>query len=180
MVSKTRHKIDLTKIKGFDDLKRNVKARLKEEVGNFVKESVLDHVGDGKSPVANGAWKRSLSPEYRKIKAKTSGVTFANLELEGDMLDTLDFKKTSTGVEVGIYGDSLQDKKAFNHNTGDTLPQRQFIPIGNGNFKKPIESEIRKIVREAHANKENLKKQKKSLAELAAIAAAARRQDGEG
>lgn len=181
MVEKTRHTIDLSRFKEFSELKRGVKEEVKREIGNFVKESILDRVGDGKSPVSGGAWKRSLSPEYKKQKAKKSSVTFANLELKGDMLDSLDFRPKKDAVEVGIYGDTLQDKKAYNHNTGDTLPTRRFIPRPGEKFKRDIESEIRGIVKQYYSDESNRKDKKQSLlGAAAAAAAAARGNNGEG
>ena len=100
--------------------------------------SILDYVGEAKSPVSGGKYKAKLSPEY----AKEKGTTLANLDLNGDMLSSLEFvplslTKDKIVLEVGIF-DEDQAIKSYNHNKGDTLPQRQFIPDKGEKFKKDI------------------------------------------
>ena len=104
-----------------DSLPDAIKSDIKAEVGDFVLVSILDYVGDGKSPVSGRAFK-ALDKEY--AEREKGGRTLPNLELEGDMLRSLEFKPTDKGIEIGIF-DSSQTPKAFNHNTGDTLPKRQ-------------------------------------------------------
>lgn len=57
-----------------------------------------------------------------------------NLELSGDMLDSLTFKKTAGGITVGIF-DGTQAEKAKGHQSGDpekALPKRRFLPAAKG------------------------------------------------
>lgn len=115
-----------------------------EEIGEYVRTEILQYVGDGKSPVSGGAFKKSLSPEYKKIKDKISSADFANLELTGDMLDALEFRVEGNKIKIGVF-DPTQIPKAYNHNVGDTLPQRQFIPEQGEKFKSPIEKGMREI-----------------------------------
>ena len=60
------------------------------------------------------------------------------------MRANITFEETVDGIEVGIFedADEIERLKAFNHNTGDTLPQRQFIPNDNQNFKKSIMNKV--------------------------------------
>jgi hypothetical protein len=119
------------------------------DIADYVKTEILQFCGDGKSPVAGGQWKRSLSPEYKKLKEKISGSNFANMELTGEMLDALDARITSSGtIEVGIWGD--QASKADGHNNfsgSSTLPPRQFIPNEDKGqtFKPSIISGMKRI-----------------------------------
>lgn len=116
-----------------------------EEIADYVKTEILRHVGDGVSPVQGGKFKRGLSPAYKKLKESMSSAGFANLELTGAMLDALEANITDDGkIEVGIF-DSDQVEKARNHNEGDTLPQRQFIPNEGEKFKQPIMRGIKDI-----------------------------------
>jgi hypothetical protein len=115
---------------------------IKKEVGDFILVSVLDYVGDGKSPVSGRAFKQ-LSKEY--AEEEKGGRRLANLELDGDMLRSLTYEVTNSGIEFGIF-DSTQAPKAFNHNEGDTLPKRQFIPEDKQKFVGDIEKGIREIV----------------------------------
>lgn len=115
---------------------------IKDEVGDFVTTSILDYVGEGKSPVTGRSFPK-LSKAY--ANEEKGGRTLPNLDLNGDMLNALTFKKTDSGVEVGIF-DSEQAPKAYNHNVGDTLPQRQFIADPKQNFVGDIQKGINDIV----------------------------------
>jgi hypothetical protein len=114
------------------------------EIADYVKTEILQYVGSGASPVSGGPWKKTLSPEYKKIKEKISGQAIANLELTGDMLDALEAKVVDGKIQVGIW-DGSQVPKAYNHNVGDTLPQRQFIPEDGQKFKSPIMEGMKEI-----------------------------------
>ena len=70
------------------------------------------------------------------------------------MLNALDVKTLKNSVKVQILGDSTQKKKAYNHNIGDTLPKRQFIPDDtskskkNGQFRKEILQAIDGLIKD--------------------------------
>lgn len=113
------------------------------EVGDYLKVSILDYVGDSRSPVAGGKFKKSLSPEYAEREGKDN----ANLDQTGSMLDSLVFDISGTTLTIGIF-DEDQAPKAFNHNTGDTLPRRQFIPEDGQTFKKEIMQGIDEVINE--------------------------------
>jgi hypothetical protein len=121
----------------------SVKEDIKKEVGDFVVTSILDYVGQGKSPVTGRGFKQ-LSKEY--AEDKKGGRREPNLDLEGDMLNSLKAETTPNGIEVGIF-DSSQAPKAYNHNEGDTLPRRQFIPEAKQRFVGEIEKGINDIVK---------------------------------
>lgn len=121
-----------------------------KEIGEYVKGEILDYVADGTSPVSGGKWKRSLSPEYRKRKAEISGVTYANMELSGDMLDALEYVITGdTELEIKIDGDEGDKADGHNNHSGNSeLPAREFIPKPNQTFKRDIIRGIREIAEE--------------------------------
>lgn len=123
------------------DLPKDLAKDIKQEVGDFVIESILSELADSKTPVSGGKFKSKLSKAYME----ETGKTFANLDLNGDMLNSLTSKVTASGVQVGIFNPD-QAIKAYNHNVGDTLPKRQFIPSPKENFKRDIETGIRDIV----------------------------------
>ena len=151
MVSKVTKRLNLRGYEGFTDLTPAQKAEVKSEVADFVKESILDYVGEAKSPV-NGRAFKGLSKDYKKVKGKLSSSRIANLELTGDMLDSLDYQIYRDGVEVGIF-DSQEALKADNHNKFSSaskrtaLPKRQFIPNKGESFTRDIESEIGEIIK---------------------------------
>lgn len=119
-------------------------------IADFVREEVLDHCGAGKSPVAGGSWKRSLSPEYKKKKLETSGVGFANMELDGDMLDALNVVKTRGGkLSLEVGGSQAGKADGHNNHSGKSkLPAREFIPKKGETFNKSILAGIRAIAME--------------------------------
>lgn len=156
----TTLKIDLSDIKGSNKVAR--KAEAMDEIGEFLTQSILSHVGSAKTPVKGGSYKKSLSKDYKKIKKKISGSSVANMELFGDMLDALEFKATGNRLEIGFLkgSDQTQIDKADNHNKFSAkakktkLPERAFIPKDGQTFKKTIMKEIQDIVSE-HASEDN-------------------------
>ena len=143
-------KIDLDIPKGLD---ADEKRELKELIGQFVVDSILDRTGSAKSSVESGEYKASLSKKYKKLKDELGGQLFANLELEGDMLSSLTYEVgDGNSIKVGIF-DSDQAIKAFGHNTGfrghkyiKDGPKRQFIPAPDQNFTRTITSGIKTII----------------------------------
>jgi len=154
MVTKVTKKLNLRNYDGFTDLSKDQKERVKEEVGNFVKESILNFVGEAKSPVTGRQFK-GLTKDYKKRKGKLSSAKIANLELTGDMLDSLEFEQYRDGIEIGIF-DEQQAQKADNHckfsaaSKKTPLPPRKFIPTKDEKFTSRIETEVQKIIREAY------------------------------
>ena len=73
----------------------------------------------------------------------------ANLELSGDMLDSLEFRVKGTKIEVGIWGSEADKADGHNNFSGDSkLPERKFIPNGsNGEtFRPDIRQEVDSIL----------------------------------
>jgi hypothetical protein len=118
---------------------------LLEEIGTFLKESILDNVGSGRSPVAGVGSFQKLSTAY--ADAQKMGDTNPNLELAGDMLNALEYRIEGNTVVVGIF-DETQTPKAYNHNVGDTLPKRQFIPDEDQLLKADIIRGVNRIIEE--------------------------------
>jgi len=119
------------------------------EIADFVLEAVLDHVGGGKSPVAGGKWKRGLSPKYKKLKAEDSSSLFANMELSGDMLDSLEVVNVGSKLRLRIKGDDAAKADGHNNHSGkSSLPAREFIPKEGQSFKRQIVKDIRAIIEE--------------------------------
>lgn len=121
-----------------------------ERVAELVKTEVLEFVGDGKSPVQGGPWKRGLSPEYKKLKSKESSATFANMELTGEMLDALNaVVKRGNKISLEITGSQAPKADGHNNHSGDSsLPERRFIPKDDETFKKSIWSDVKRILQE--------------------------------
>lgn len=127
---------------------RDRKAAL-DEIRDYIRTEILQYCGDGNSPVQGGSWKRTLSPEYKKIKEKISGANFANLELYGDMLDALECVITSDGnLSLQIVGSEADKADGHNNFSGKSeLPPREFIPneAKGQTLKQPIRIGIKAI-----------------------------------
>lgn len=145
-------------VKQFDPFK-NVKVpegrkrkRALNLIKEFVLESALDKIGSGKSPVKGGPWKRKLTKGYKAIKSDVSGVTFANLELEGDLLDALDVKEKGDKLEYGVRGSEAGKADGNNRGTygkkaSSPGKARRFVPLKNETFDDTIWKGIDKIAR---------------------------------
>lgn len=136
---------------------KNLKDEIKQEVAEYLEDTVLDYVSQGKSPVDGKPFK-GLKKEYKKIKSKISGSSRANLELHGDMLDDFDVRVSGNSLTIGIHKDASEQSKlkAERHNhwtkraktigKGKAYPKRQFIPKGEQGFTKEIMQDIREII----------------------------------
>jgi len=59
-------------------------------------------------------------------------------------------------IEVGIFENApeVERLKAYNHNVGDTLPKRQFIPAPNKKFKTSIRKKANSAIDTVRAEAE--------------------------
>jgi phage gpG-like protein len=137
----------------FSDVKEkltsDLKSEITEQVGEYLKEQILLSVADSSSPISGGEFKKTLSPKYKKEKEKAGLPGKANLEFSGDMLDSLTFKPTSKGLEIGVFGEEALRADGHNNFTGKSkLPTRQFLPKEGENFKQDIKREVDRILRD--------------------------------
>lgn len=150
--SRTSSEIDL-----YSDVRYDVPAELKEEisseVGEFLKEQILKAVAESTSPVSGGSFKKQLSKDYKKLKESENLPGIANLEYSGQMLDSLSYKVTSKGIELGVFGEPAKRADGHNNFSGESkLPKRQFLPEEGQKFKSTIQQEIDKIIRDKLAD----------------------------
>jgi hypothetical protein len=142
---KTVSQIDL----GLEGMDPDVADAIKEEVGTFLVESVLSAVAEAKTPVSGESWP-ILSKDYKEHKSEEGSGTVANMSLNGEMLDSLTFEKTSSGIELGFFDD--QAWKADGHlkfsGAEGTAPKRRFLPAKGESFKEGIEKEVESIIRD--------------------------------
>ena len=163
--------IDIAKVLDIDlsGIPKENKEEAKEQIKEYLVDTILDYVSKGQSPVSGGKWKE-LSPSYKKEKSKISGSSKANMELYGDMLDDLYAEFKGSKLKVGFFGDNASEEsklKAENHNKftkrskkkvakgspsgrGGQLkvPERNFIPRKGQNFKRDIMQDIGAIIDE--------------------------------
>jgi len=127
------------------DIPEDQREEYKNEIGELVLDEILRSVGNGKSPVDGYGAFEKLNATY--AKEQKGGNRTANLELDGDMLDSLEYKTTEAGIEIGIFKSS-EVGKADGHNdfSGKSkLPTRRFIPKGTEKFDKDIQDKIKTI-----------------------------------
>lgn len=133
---------------GLDRVPPKVRSRVKDEIGEFIVEQTLLSLQDVKTPVSGAPYKKSLNPEYRKSKQKSGRGSSANLEFEGDLKDSLEFKRTRDGIRIGHFN-SREAPKADGHNnfSGDSeLPERRYLPKEGEKYKSSIQKEIDRII----------------------------------
>lgn len=125
----------------------NVRAA-RDEIKEFVLDSVLDKVGSATSPVKGRGKFKALSSAYKDVKGELSSSTIANLELTGDMLDSLEVVETRGGkLRLRIKGsEAMKADGHCNHSGKSKLPTRRFIPGDGETFKRDIIDGIREIV----------------------------------
>lgn len=129
-----------------DDLSKKDRAELLDQIGEYLKFTILDFVGDSISPVVK-------SPNFKPKKNGDESI----LDAEGDLLNSLDFRisKDKTYLEIGFFQE-LQAAKAFGHASRmedhpwleNKVPRRQIIPFDGQKFKPEIRDGIDSIIQE--------------------------------
>ncbi len=85
------------------------------------------------------------------FKAAGKSKSDVNMELTGDMIATMDVLEINgNSITIG-WDDPLQSAKAFNHNTGDTVPKRPFFGLADSEVKD-IASKFEGSVRQAKSS----------------------------
>lgn len=134
------------------------KNRIKDEVGEFLVDTILGRVGAAKSPFEGQSWP-GLSKEYKKIKKKEGRGTKANLEFSGDMLDEFEFTRTSKGVKLQIKGKNAPKADGHNNFSGDSsLPTRRFLPKEGDKFIGNVNRDVNSIIAEETSKSKKIKK----------------------
>ncbi len=148
MAKEFQHKttFDPFEATGVEVPKKNRKEAL-DAAAEYVRDAVLDFIGEGKSPIAGGQWTRSLKGKYAKEK---DGAAFSNLELSGELLDSLYVERSGSGLEIGVGKD--QAGKAEGNQLGtygkdkSTGRLREFLIQPGDEFKGKIVSGLRNIL----------------------------------
>lgn len=137
---------------GIEDLPKADRQELLDQIGEYLKFTMLDFIGSGISPVDGDKFEK-LSKKY----AKKVGHKESTLENEGDLLDALEFKTSRNAKELYIgFWDKLQAAKAYGHTTGmeghpwldGVTPERKILPMEKETFDKEIQNGIDNIIQE--------------------------------
>ena len=113
------------------------------DADNAALDAVKGYMQGSSSPVKGEGKFKALSKEYKKRKRKIAGNTKANLKLFGDLDEAMEIEANENSFTISIKDDNTE--KAYNHNVGDTLPKRQFIPdeTRGETFKRSVVKKIK-------------------------------------
>ena len=105
----------------------NKRKQAAQAAGEVALGGILEATEQEISPVNRMRGFPGLKEEYKKSKRKKGKGTKANLRLNEEMLPSMKVVADKNSFTIKIT-DPTEKKKSYNHNVGDTLPRRQFLP----------------------------------------------------
>lgn len=168
-MAKVKVKVNLSIVLLVDTIFNSTTAK---QIGKMHVNETKRLLASGQSPVrGRGRFTRYAVQRTEAVSDYPTGIKDkkpVNLELSGDMLKHLDFKRVGkTAVSVGMHKDTPPKllARATAHNNGDTkkrIPKRQFIPDKQGEEyvitiqrkrKAILEKRLRGIIRISNRKK---------------------------
>lgn len=150
--NQTSSRLELFSDEDVKFLSREKREEIAKEVGTYLVEQIALSVNELTSPISGGGFKKTLSRKYRDEKLKEGGAPVPNLQLTGEMLDSLSFKVNSKGLDIGVYGKAAKRADGHNNLSGESeLPERRFLPDVDQKFKSDIQSEVDQIIEDSVA-----------------------------
>lgn len=129
---------------------------LKQAIGGAIIDKIVNRTESGVG-VDGKKLKAPYSKDYSEsldFKAFGKSKNKVNMTLTGQMLGSLDIVESKgNSIKIG-WDDSEENAKAYNHNTGDTVPKRPFFGV--------TEKELREIKSEFE---DKVKAQERALEE---------------
>ena len=118
------------------------------DAGEAALEKISEYMEKRRSPV-KGKNKNfdELSTKYAKIKQKRVGNKKPNLRLTGELLESLDVEADDNSFTLRVTGSDNNIQKSYNHNVGDTVPKRQFLPNDANN--EQLKGDVVKAIKDA-------------------------------
>lgn len=162
MASNPVYKIQISKYFG--------SAIVDEAIATQFAQSIMDKIIERtKSGIdKNGRPFKRYSKNYIKslaFKAFNKDAGEVNLTLSGAMLGTMDvLSATSREIEIG-WTDDLENAKANNHITGDTVPKRDFLGLPDKEIQK-IADQYKADIIQAQAEQQTSQFTERALAFL--------------
>lgn len=145
-----------------EDIDDNVKEDANFAAGEVALEAVKEYMSKQVSPVkGKGKFRALKNKKYKQYKQKLVGNQNPNLELTGTMKDGMYVDSDQDSFTIFVDDDNAE--QAYNHQVGETVRQRQFLPFDDGTFKAPI---INKIKDELSKYKKGRKKAREVEAEF--------------
>ena len=120
--------------------------KAKEEVRKYIMKQIERDTRSTISPVTGEAYEK-LTKAYRERKIKMGAGDKPNLHLHNKMIRSIKDSNTTDGVKFEIRSRKVIPR-AYNHNTGDTIPERSFMPDEdlNQDFRPEIVEKVDKIL----------------------------------
>ena len=147
-ISKRKMSYTLDLEEELKDVKPSKRKTAAEAVGLALLDRMKSYLDEGISPVSGKGQFKELTSKYKKMKRKLGKGSKPNLQLFGDMTGNLKIEAKKTAVTIKLT-DSTEKKKGFNHNVGDTLPRRQWMPDDTDEQKlKDVNKVVKAVVRE--------------------------------
>ena len=111
-----------------------------ELVGLALIDSIGEYTSRGNSPVSKGEYKKKMADGKTLSDLYESGAMFGNLKVDA-LMSKVRIKLTKPKEKL----------KGYNHNTGDTLPVRKFLPNDESGekFKPAIMKKVMEIINDA-------------------------------
>lgn len=120
------------------------------EAGEVALEKVHEYMDKRVSPVSGERNFRALKDgPYRDFKKSKVGNTKANLRLTGELIESMEVDADDSSFTLSVGGDKNNIAKSYNHNVGDTVIQRQFLPndrVQGQTFKRSIVKAIKETI----------------------------------
>lgn len=134
-------------------LSRSDRSAAIAEIGEFLVEQTLVNAAEGASIVKGESIPALTSKPYKLKKRDEVGNAKANLELSGEMLDSVDFRSSGTSITIGVYGEAALRADGHNNFSGkSSLPKRRIFPDEGQQYKSGVLKEISRIVSDYKAN----------------------------
>jgi hypothetical protein len=135
-----------------------------EKLVSKMGQAIIDYM-DTRVEDGLGYGRKKLKSPYSKAYSESLNFVAAgktknhvNMRLSGDMMASIDILDTS-GAEITLGIEGSEAPKAFNHQTGDTVPKREFFGVTKEEIKKYIVSEFKDEInaKKVTSNKEQQK-----------------------
>ena len=140
--SKVTQTIDLNEVVGSDISSDEVLVtKIGQAIIDYMEERVDDGLGLGRVKLKS-PYSKSYSESLDFIAAGKSR-NDVNMKLSGDMMGSIDLIKTDGSVITIGIDDPDQAPKAFNHQTGDTVPKRPFFGVTKKELKDYVLKEFK-------------------------------------
>lgn len=133
---------------------REIRQAIGQYAVDYIRERTRNGMGIGGAPIKHGVYSEEYA-ESLEFKAHGKDKHEVNMTLTGDMLGLMDVvDETDMTVTIG-WRDEEQILKAYNHNTGDTVPERPFFGLTKKEVREIADhfrDEVQASVRETRKN----------------------------